>query len=593
MEIYLRHAFTTVHLFITMICSKQLVYSDNFHKQKISECQDNTADCSAGHGEPRNIRLSLPRINGVKVGHFQDMELTEGTKHTVRTLSLQPPVFEISNFFTDEECEMIIDLAQEKGMSETPLTQDNDQSDNTDSIEDKFKAWDKNEDKFIDKTEAIHISEKRNTYLREDDVQEMFAALNLDQDKDGKLSMKELEKTSLKDLNAYFDKEKLAKPRLRSHNSQQVWLWHDEDELLQYEGLLEDYHDRLQQLTKLPRPIIEQSEPVQVVHYKEQGHYHCHHDSQAISHDKPCCMYGSSDCRLCRYLTIVVFLNDVDEGGECAFPLADNTTFSWQAWSNESIQSCNMVKHCDKSNLVIKPQKGKALLWYNHLYDGSRRWLGELDPLSYQGSCHVQKGEKWVAKIWVNINGDGKEELRAWKMGHNWLARNNYNKEIVNALHSEIHEKTGVENKYTRDMNKNIAMDVKNEDLSKVDVHTVKEENTKSGVNQLSSSDTSDSDEEASVVNVDDVPELAPKSPRLARTETSTPLPLTEEQMIPKGPAIGHLPLKEFQGNRIVQSIMLLLEELDQVELEIIARNLHTKLKLVCVPLIMNPMGRI
>lgn len=67
---------------------------------------------------------------------------------------LQSLFTEIPNFFTDEECEMIIDLAQEKGMSETPLTQDNDQSDNTDSIEDKFKAWDKNEDKFIDKTEV-------------------------------------------------------------------------------------------------------------------------------------------------------------------------------------------------------------------------------------------------------------------------------------------------------------------------------------------------------------------------------------------------------------------------------------------------------
>lgn len=67
---------------------------------------------------------------------------------------LQSLFTEITNFFTDEECEMIIDLAQEKGMSETPLTQDNDQSDNTDSIEDKFKAWDKNEDKFIDKTEV-------------------------------------------------------------------------------------------------------------------------------------------------------------------------------------------------------------------------------------------------------------------------------------------------------------------------------------------------------------------------------------------------------------------------------------------------------
>ena len=29
-----------------------------------------------------------------------------------------------------------------------------------------------------------------------------------------------------------------------SQNSEQVWLWHDDDELLQYEGLLEDYHER-------------------------------------------------------------------------------------------------------------------------------------------------------------------------------------------------------------------------------------------------------------------------------------------------------------------------------------------------------------
>ena len=56
--------------------------------------------------------------------------------------------------------------------------------------------------------------------------------------------MKELQQTSVENLNAYFDQEKLSKPRLRSHSSQQVWLWHDDDELLQYEGLLEDYHDR-------------------------------------------------------------------------------------------------------------------------------------------------------------------------------------------------------------------------------------------------------------------------------------------------------------------------------------------------------------
>lgn len=60
----------------------------------------------------------------------------------------------------------------------------------------------------------------------------------------GKISLKELERTSLENLNAYLNEQKLTKPRMRSHNSQQVWLWHDDDELLQYEELLEDYHDR-------------------------------------------------------------------------------------------------------------------------------------------------------------------------------------------------------------------------------------------------------------------------------------------------------------------------------------------------------------
>ena len=82
------------------------------------------------------------------------LQLHFGGVAFVRHCYLQSLSTEIPNFFTDEECEMIIDLAQEKGMSETPLTQDNDQIDNTDSIKDKFKAWDKNEDKFIDKTEV-------------------------------------------------------------------------------------------------------------------------------------------------------------------------------------------------------------------------------------------------------------------------------------------------------------------------------------------------------------------------------------------------------------------------------------------------------
>ena len=61
---------------------------------------------------------------------------------------------EIPNFFTDEECEMIIDLAQEKGLKDSPFTPDTDNIDDKDSIDGILKAWDRNEDGFVDKDEV-------------------------------------------------------------------------------------------------------------------------------------------------------------------------------------------------------------------------------------------------------------------------------------------------------------------------------------------------------------------------------------------------------------------------------------------------------
>ena len=65
---------------------------------------------------------------------------------------------EIPNLFTDEECEMIIDLAQEKGLKESPLNQVNDKITERDSVEEKLKDWDQNKDGFVDKTEVRQIN---------------------------------------------------------------------------------------------------------------------------------------------------------------------------------------------------------------------------------------------------------------------------------------------------------------------------------------------------------------------------------------------------------------------------------------------------
>ena len=55
-----------------------------------------------------------------------------------------------------------------------------------------------------------------------------------------------------------------------------------------------------------------------------------------------------------RYLTVMVFLNDVEEGGECAFPVADNATFSWKVnkQKHSSLQNMSNLIRALKQNLT-------------------------------------------------------------------------------------------------------------------------------------------------------------------------------------------------------------------------------------------------
>ena len=59
----------------------------------------------------------------------------------------------------------------------------------------------------------------------------------------------------------------------------------------------------------------------------------------------------------------------------------------------------NLMENCQLSNLVVKPKKGTAVLWYNHYVDPTTGWLGEVDPHSLHGGCGVKKGEakKYIA----------------------------------------------------------------------------------------------------------------------------------------------------------------------------------------------------
>lgn len=371
----------------------------------------------------------IPKLRDpVKIGHQEEVMVFPFHKRKVKTISMRPPIFEISNFLTDIECDHLIGYARRLGMEKSPLAKSSHYIDDETS-ERTFKIWDNNDDGFIEPVEMMHVRGKEDLYFTEEDLLDMFNELDMDKNNDGKIDLEEFTKVTVPAMKEYFDKVRRTKPRLRSRNSRQVWMFHNDPKY----PILSDFHGRVSRLSLLPEEFINNTEPLQVVKYDVHGHYHCHHDSDDLDPSLPCCSFSrEDDCRLCRFATVLIYLNNPQEGGETAFPLAGNETFSVEAWEKGEGWKCNLAQNCHQSNLVVKPEKGKAIMWYNHLLDGNSGWLGDLDQLSQHGGCDVLKGTKWVANLWLTLVGEpgtgdafkgwidyGKDESQ-FQPGTNW-----------------------------------------------------------------------------------------------------------------------------------------------------------------------------
>lgn len=110
---------------------------------------------------------------------------------------------------------------------------------------------------------------------------------------------------------------------------------------------------------------IENGEGFQILNYQIGGEYRAHFDyfppSELGSHLH--LMRGGQ-----RVSTLVMYLNDVEEGGETTFPSV---------------------------GISVIPQKGSALYFE---YTNS---LGQVDPLSLHAGMPVIRGEKWIATKWM------------------------------------------------------------------------------------------------------------------------------------------------------------------------------------------------
>ncbi|XP_061352237.1 probable prolyl 4-hydroxylase 10 [Gastrolobium bilobum] len=143
--------------------------------------------------------------------------------------------------------------------------------------------------------------------------------------------------------------------------------------------IVRNIEKRIADFTFIP---VEHGEGLQVLHYEVGQKYEPHYD---YFMDEFNTKNGGQ-----RIATVLMYLTDVEEGGETVFPAAKGN-FSSVPWWNE-------LSDCGKKGLSIKPKRGDALLFWSMKPDAT------LDPSSLHGGCPVIKGNKWSSTKWIRVN---------------------------------------------------------------------------------------------------------------------------------------------------------------------------------------------
>ncbi len=149
---------------------------------------------------------------------------------------------------------------------------------------------------------------------------------------------------------------------IRNRTSEGIWFQRGED------AFIERLERRISSLMNWP---VENGEGLQILHYGMTGEYRPHFDY--FPPDQPGSAVHTAQGGQ-RVATLVIYLNDVADGGETIFP---------------------------EAGLSVAAARGGAV--YFRYMNGQR----QLDPLTLHGGAPVLGGEKWIMTKWMRERAYG------------------------------------------------------------------------------------------------------------------------------------------------------------------------------------------
>ncbi|KAG2449396.1 hypothetical protein HYH02_005546 [Chlamydomonas schloesseri] len=146
--------------------------------------------------------------------------------------------------------------------------------------------------------------------------------------------------------------------------------------------VIAEIEERIAEWTHVPP---DHGEPMQILRYVDGQKYDAHWDwfDDPVHH--AAYLHEGN-----RYATVLLYLSEVDGGGETNLPLADPIDKEAQTLPDAS--PCGA-----KYGISVKPRKGDALLFFDMNIEGAKG-----DRKALHASCPTLKGMKWTATKWIH-----------------------------------------------------------------------------------------------------------------------------------------------------------------------------------------------